>query len=359
MVWMFSIWNVTQVAHFGSALAFGVVLFAYNIARTLLRVPKWNVVAGAVASALGWICLAILAGLCLSAAKITFDPDATPTGLAVEITEAIARQVRRFDPLNAMHAHAHLGAVGFFVMLIVGISYKLIPMFTLSEVQSKRRAVASIVLLNVGLAGSFGSILLRSVWKVGFALMICAALAIYGWELIAILRARKRGPLDWGIKYFLTAVSLLAPVSLLGVVLSWPGLPMTAFTGQLENIYGFAGLIGVISFAIMGMLYKIIPFLIWFGTYSKHIGRMKVPALAEMYSTRWQTFGYWTFLAGLLVTIIGTLAANAVVIRGGSGLIGLSVASLLINAGRIMRHYFRPQLVPFNVQPAKPKPAYV
>ncbi len=31
-------------------------------------------------------------------------------------------------------------------MLIVGVSYKLVPMFTISEIQSRRRALASVVL---------------------------------------------------------------------------------------------------------------------------------------------------------------------------------------------------------------------
>jgi len=146
-------------------------------------------------------------------------------------------------------------------------------MFTLSEVQSQRRAGLSVALLNVGLAGSFVAILLRRPWKTAFALVVVAALALYGWELTAILRARKRGPLDWGIRYFLTAVALLIPVSLLSVALSWSGLPLNPFTGQLENLYGFLGLMGVVSFAIMGMLYKIIPFLVWFGVYSQHVGR--------------------------------------------------------------------------------------
>lgn len=355
MVWMFRVWDMTQVGHFGSALGFGVLLFVYNIVRTLMRVPKWNVVATAVASALGWISLTIVAGLCLASAKISFDPDSESTGLAFQIVGAIADVVRRFDPMNAMHAHAHLGAIGFFVMMIVGVSYKLIPMFTLSELQNKRRALVSVVLLNIGLAGSFACILLRSSWKVGFAVMIAAALLIYGWELIAILRARKRGPLDWGIRYFLTAVALLAPLSILGVVLAWPTLPLTAFTGQLENVYGFLGLIGVISFAIMGMLYKIIPFLVWFGVYGRHIGKAKVPALADMYSARLQAFGYWTFLAGLIVAITGTLLANEIVIRGGSAVLGLSVLALVVNICRILFHSVCPQLSPLNAQPAKTK----
>ena len=83
---------------------------------------------------------------------------------------SLAGFMSRFDAIGAMHAHAHLGGVGFFTMLIVGVSYKLIPMFTLSEIQNKRRVAWSIALLNVSLAGSFVTILLRSPWKLAFAL---------------------------------------------------------------------------------------------------------------------------------------------------------------------------------------------
>ena len=193
-----------------------------------------------------------------------------------------------------MHAHAHLGAVGVFIMLIVGISYKLVPMFTLSDIQSRGRAAASVALLNAGLLGSFVTILLRHPLKFAFALVIVAGLACYGIEMAAILRARKRRTLDWGLKYFLTAISLLAPLSVLALVLSWPGLPLTPLTGQLENVYGFLALLGVVSFAIIGMFYKIIPFLVWYGSYSRQIGLSKVPSLADLYSPRLQAVGYWT-----------------------------------------------------------------
>jgi hypothetical protein len=255
--------------------------------------------------------------------------------------------VSHFDAVSAMHAHAHLGGMGFFTMLIVGISYKLIPMFTLSEVQSQRRAGLSVALLNLGLTGSFFTILLRSSWKLAFALMAVAALGIYGWELRAILRARKRKALDWGVRYFLTAVTLLALVSVLAVVLSWPGLPFNLFTGQLENLYGFLGLIGVISFAIIGMLYKILPFLVWFGVYSKHIGRAQVPALADMYSSQMQMIGYWNFLVSLVVISAGILGQSENTIRIGSLFLIASIACLLLNVGMILIHAARPRVTPF------------
>jgi hypothetical protein len=256
-----------------------------------------------------------------------------------------------FDAIGAMHAHAHLGGVGFFTMLIVGVSYKLIPMFTLSELKSRYRAAWSVALLNIGLAGSFVTILLRSPWKLLFALVTVAALSVYGCELIAVLRARKRRTLDWGIKYFLTAVALLLPTSMLAVVLSCPGLPLSPFMGQLENVYGFLGLIGVVSLAIIGMLYKITPFLVWFGRYSPQIGRARVPALADLYSARLQAIGYWSYLAGLVVTCIAILFSSETGVQCGCSLLLLAVATLAINVGGMLRHFLKP-VTPLTFQPS-------
>jgi len=99
MVIMFHVGNPMQLGHFGSVMAIGVGLFVYNLARTLARIPRWNVVAAGIAASLCWLMLTILAGLYLAAAKCwSFSP---------------------FNPIAQMHAHAHLGGLGFFVMMIV------------------------------------------------------------------------------------------------------------------------------------------------------------------------------------------------------------------------------------------------
>src|SRR4051812_17352171 len=156
MVWMFSTWNMKQVGHFGSALGLGVFIFGYNIVRTVLRAPKWNATAAAISAAVVWICLSVTAGLALATAKCTYASEAGTATVATMFNglRAVAGFVSKFDAISAMHAHAHLGAVGFFTMLLVGVSYKLIPMFTLSQVQNPRRAMASVALLNCGLAGA-------------------------------------------------------------------------------------------------------------------------------------------------------------------------------------------------------------
>ena len=331
MVVMFQNWNLKYVGSFGSILALGVGLFIYNLVRTLARIPRWNVVAFGIASSLAWLALAIFAGLYLAAAKCwSFSP---------------------FEPLAQMHAHAHLGGLGFFVMLIVAVGYKLVPMFALSEVQSARRAGWSIVLLNAGLAGVFATILFSSQWKIVFGCVVVVGLAFYWLEILAILRARKRRNLDWGLKYFLTAVALLVPVSALGAVLAWPQLPLTPLTAQMENVYGFLAFIGVVTFAILGMLYKVVPFLVWYASYSKAIGRGKVPSLAGLYSPTLQATGYWLFISGLLLTSVATALAHESCVRAGCVVLLASVIVFAVNIGKVLIHLVRPRIEPLVLKP--------
>lgn len=321
-------WNsdMARVGQFGSILTLGVGLFVYNLSLTLAGVDGWNAIKFGIASALFWLSFTVVVGLFLAASKCwTFSP---------------------FMPLAAMHAHAHLGGVGIFAMMIVTVSYKLVPMFTLSELQNDHRAWWSIAILNFGLLGAFIAILLQSPLKLAFAFIIASGFVLYGLEIRAILRSRNRRKLDWGMKYFLTALSLLVPLSLLAFVLAWPELPVNMFTMQLENVYGLLALLGLVGLAILGMLYKIVPFLVWFHSYSRQIGRAKVPTLTEMYSVPLQVAGYWTFLAGLAVTSVATACSQETIIRWGGGLLALSLALFAVNMGNILAHFVRPRIEP-------------
>jgi hypothetical protein len=326
MVWMFWKWDMKEVGHFASVLALGVGWFVYNMVRTLRTIPRWNAVAFGIASSLAWLSLTILAGLFLAATKCwTFSP---------------------FDTVAAMHAHAHLGVVGVFLILIVAVSFQLVPMFAMSELQSPRRAAWSLGLLNAGLLGAVTTILVQSPWKFLFALVIVAGLVVYAVELRAILRARKRQSLDWGLKSFLTALCLLVPLSIIGTALAWPGLPVTEFTGQLENLYGFLALVAVVSFAILGMLCKIVPFLVWYHSYSPHIGRAKVPSLGDMSEPLLLAAGYWTFLAAISWLSVAILMASEPAVRVGAVLLAASLGCYAGNFATVLSHWLRPRVHP-------------
>jgi hypothetical protein len=322
------------------------------------------VTAVSVASSLFWLTSAVLAGLTIVAGKCAYEAQEAAEGtgfvaILLRLLVAVGSFAGRFDQMSAMHGHAHLGAVGVFLMLIMGISYKLVPMFALSEIQNQFRAWLSVALLNLGLLTAFVCIVSRSALKFPAAFLIAAALVVYAVELAAILRARKRRALDWGLKSFLVGIGLLLPVGVLGLVLAWPKLPLTPLTGQVETVYGFLALAGVVSMAILGMFFKIIPFLVWYGTYSRHIGRSKVPSLSDLYSVPLQLAWLLSYTGGLTTTCTGILLQQSLVVRIGSCLIAASLGFLLINIGKMLSHFAWPRMEPMVLpgNPAAPSPS--
>ena len=47
-------------------------------------------------------------------------------------------------------------------------------------------------------------------------------------------------------------------------------------------LFGFSVMFGMIAPMILGHLYKIVPFLVWFERFSPLVGKQKVPMLADM-----------------------------------------------------------------------------
>jgi len=323
MVWKFWVWDMTQVGHFATVFACGVGMFVYNVGRTIRRAPRFDLIALGLTSALGWLSLTVIAGLYLAAAKCwNFSP---------------------FGAMAQMHAHAHVGVIGFFVMMIVTVSYKLVPMFALSDVQNQRRARASIWLLNAGLAALATAILLQSPWKLGASWVVILGLVLYVLELRAIFTARKRRAVDWGLRYFFTAVAFLVPECVLAVVLCWPGLPATLVTTQLETVYGLLAILGVVGLSILGFSYKILPFLVWYRVYGDEVGKHKVPSLAQMYSARLQAVIYWLWLPGLAAVSISTALGSEAAVRASVGLLIAGLVLHMINAGMILSHLWSPR----------------
>lgn len=324
MVVMFWRWDMTQVGHYGSFVSLGFGVFAWNIFKTMRGSPRRDVVRSGTGAAVSWLLVTMLAGLYVAASKCwSFSP---------------------FNPISQMHAHAHAGVMGFFLLMIVTISYRLVPMFTLSEVQSEHRARWSLRLLNAGLLGVFVAVLVGSAFKLVAGLLIAAGLVLHALEIRSILRARQRPVIDESVRTFLQALGLLAPLVAVGVVLAWPWLPATTFTTQLENVYGVLAIFGVTTLAILGMLHKILPFLVWTAAYSRWVGRKRVPSLADLYSVPWLRWGRRLYLAGLLALCVAIGMGSETGVRWSCWGMAVSLVPFAANVGLILSHLVRPRL---------------
>lgn len=313
-------WEMRGVATAGGLVFVGALLFAYNMARTLAGVSRFGVVAAFVATTLGWMLLTMALGLLLAASK--FHP------------------LLPGDPMRWMHAHAHIGILGIFINLILGVALKLMPMFTLAEWHQGPRSWASLGLVNGGLVLLATGLV--SGWRPGTgiaAVLIAIGFASYAAESLAILRARRRADFDPGLITFLGGLAMLLPTCALAITASRIG--DGEFGQRLRLAYPFAALFGVVMPAIVGMLYKILPFLVWHKVYGPRVGREPVPVFGDMVSPALQIITAILLLVGLVLLIAGILDARTGPVTGGAAIWLCGILCFVGNVALIMRHWFR------------------
>ena len=82
------------------------------------------------------------------------------------------------------------------------------------------------------------------------------------------------------------------------------GLYLFTQSNKLLVVFGFIVFFGVITPLIVGHLYKIIPFLVWFERFSPLVGIQKVPMLVDMVPERSAHFAYNFHLVAFVMILI-------------------------------------------------------
>lgn len=342
--WFMLLGTATMVVHFRGfqfrAVAAGaglvllaVILYAINLGRTLFRLDRWDIVARHVVAALAYLLATTLLG-----------------GL-MAVNRVVA--ILGGDVQRMLYAHAHLAGIGWVSMMILGVGYKLIPMFSLGELGDERIARWQFWLLNGGVIGLAISLVLGSRSTPAFGLLIAAAIGLFVWKMIAVLRESRRPKLDWGLWHAVSALIYLAVASLMGLWLA-SGWGLSPGVGpRLAFAYAALALLGWMSVMIIGMTYKILPFLVWHHRYSDFVGLRPVPTATEFVGEDLPLVGFWMLHCGIPTLAIGLLVQSAPVIQVGTLFLG--TAGLIFGLGLflIYRH-LAPRLTPLpEVQAAE------
>ncbi|HEY0895539.1 MAG TPA: hypothetical protein VGE15_03220, partial [Sphingobacteriaceae bacterium] len=219
--------------------------------------------------------------------------------------------------LQFLRLHAHMGVAGWFLLMVIGVSSKLIPMFLLSKVQKPVLLSWSCYLINGALLA-----FLVDTWLFGLnirSVLIAAAgmagILTYLTFLYQCLRSRVKKALDLPMKNTILSVVLLmaAMVVLPGILMEHlEGGPLAA---RLSTLYGTLLLMGWISGLILGKTFKTLPFIIWVKHYEGLAGKVKTPLPADLYK-KWllklQTICFLLFAATFFA---GVLSGGSVLIR--------------------------------------------
>jgi len=303
----------------GASLVFtGLAIYLFIIARTLIAAPHRDVVSWHISIAMIGLAGGIAAGLLLSINK--------GSGFLGSMTFRI------------LAAHATLMLAGWVIVMLNGVAYRLVGMFTLSEDQLWRRvAWLELALSGTGAWLLAGGLLLSAEreFLLIAALLITGGQALFAAQLIHLYRVRRRRGFDIHIPYALTA----ATSGLGGAFLLVYGLQSeSAIDDRLWIAAGFLAISGVAISAIQGFFYKIATFLVWLHRYAPVAGRQKVPRLEDLYDRRLAQAGWCLWVCALAGTLVALAAGNrALAIAAGVAALA-ALGCFLMNVARIATH---------------------
>lgn len=328
MVYAFWRWDMGLLGHFGTVLALEIGLFATNVWQTVRRSRHGDVVACSLLLTAGWLACTVLLGLLFAANRFWhFLP---------------------LDPVALLRAHAHLGLVGVFVTLLQGVTFRLIPMFTLGDVSDCRPVRLGLWCSQLGLLALVPSL----AWNARYATLgaggiIFVGVAMSAWALLRTLATRRKRPLDPGVRAFRRGMLSLVATAALGLVLAWPGAPSGSTPGGCNGtIYGVLAFGGVLLPTFAGMLCKIVPFLTWMRAYGPKIGRTPTPAAGALARPAWETWAFALQTVALAPLLAGVWLLHRPLVAVGAWLLAAGVALFLANMLGVLSHLWRPAAAP-------------
>jgi len=223
--------------------------------------------------------------------------------------------------LANVFAHAHLAALGWAAMMIVGVGYRMLPMTFPSKMPTGRSIYASAALLEIGVLGLFVALLSQDGWAWLFGLTIVGGLGIFLAHVIWMVRHRVTKPagaprVDFGVLHAAVAGLWLLVAVALGTVLSVS--PTSAQMLQLAAAYGVVGLIGFLAQMVVAMEARLLPMATWFWAYSASAYRVAPPSphLMRDRSLQALVFGGWTI--GVPVLAAGMFMESPILVGAGA-----------------------------------------
>lgn len=238
--------------------------------------------------------------------------------------------------LSNVFAHAHLAAVGWVSMMVVGLAYRLLPMIIPAASPSGRTIYASAILLEIGVLGVFVSLMLRSSLSALFAVLIIAGFGAAGAHTIWMLnRARTPPPRmrrsSFALAHVATAGAWLVLACVFGLLLAVT--PMTETTMRTAMLYGLFGLVGFLAQIIVGFEAQVLPMAAAYWA----IQRGTDSAIAPPANGVWRAVSYYGWLAGVPALGAGLFLDAPIVLAAGAWVLFGAVVLAAIDGAIVVR----------------------
>lgn len=285
MVSGFTFSSLHLLIPYGAVITYvSMLIFCINVFLTFCRLETINVVGkfllGATFFLFASVSIGLIIGLSLGHGLFAIDIDAW--------TKA--------------HIVGTLG--GFVMMVIMGVAMVLIPMFSLSHGYSQKWIERALYIHSIGITLVMGCFILGfgKFVNIPFGLLMISSF-LFLIQMAVILKHRVRKQNDYWVKNIVFAFVCFGS----SIIALW-------FNTILGGMLFFLGFLLPL---IVGHMYKILPFLIWYEKFSPLVGKQKVPLLHQMIHTKVadiQTF--FLFIAVVFLALALILKLNSLFILG-------------------------------------------
>jgi len=219
--------------------------------------------------------------------------------------------------------HLTLGLGGWFGLMVVGTFYRLVPLVHGARVASARRGQIILLLTMCAIAAVLVGVARGSGWMFrAAALVVAGALLLFSAEIVHVLRHRRNRAPDLNVNHWY-AVSAHS-VILAGIAIAWS---LGAMHGDPPDRVGESVvvlfLLGWVSQAMIGQLYKITPFLMWY--YRATISDvLAIPRRPTLYHPRIGGGVFWLSNIGVVLMAIGIWEGATLLVAAGAVSVALS-----------------------------------
>jgi hypothetical protein len=255
-----------------------------------------------------------------------------------------SHQVLPGGGLSWVYAHAHLAALGWAVMMVMGAGYRLFPMVLPSAMAPEGGMWAGAILLQAGAAGLFATFALQRGGGWIFALLTLGAFAAFASRMIWMMRNKRRLPPgfprpDLGTLQALSALAFGVAALLIGLALSL--MPSSEASLRLAPVYGVLGLLGFLSQMVVGIGARLLPmFAAGHAVFDAPPGTQVIRP-HQMPDRRLQAVTLAAWLAAVALLAAGMWLPSSAVIATGAGLLLTGVIAGGLNDWIVLQYAWR------------------
>lgn len=324
LVYGFYTFNMGWPALTGAiAINMAVLCYIMNLVASMVKSKSRNVPAVFILTATVWLLMTTLIGLTL----------------VCNFTD----HVLKYDSQSYLALHAHMGIIGWFLLLVLGVASRLIPLFLISKYTNNKLLWLIFSCINIGLLGFISNELFGSSrYTLPLsAILVFSGILLFIFYCFKAYKERIRNNVDEQMKVSLLSVfMMLFPIICLVAVMVFSLLNDAKY--NLVLLYGFCIFFGWLTAIIFGMTFKTLPFIVWNKVYHKRASGSKTPSPKDLFNEktfRWMTVMY---LIGFVLFAFGLIVLSDIFLKTGAACLLVSALLYCLNVSIVILHKSKP-----------------